>query len=81
MSDTIKIVYDEDRLTVDDLETITESPRPADIKRVLGRFVQNGNGEYLPDAEGAAAVGKLTLRQLKEVATTFAAQAGNTDPK
>jgi hypothetical protein len=78
----MKIQYDEDRLTVNDLEALTESPKPKDFKRVLGKFVLGDDGDYMTHEAGMAAIGELTLKQLKDAAQQFAetAQAA-ADPK
>ena len=79
---SIKIQYDEDRLTVNDLEALAENPKPSDIKRVLGKFVLGADGKPLPDGEGAALIGELTVKEMKQAAQQFAetAQAA-VDPK
>lgn len=60
-----------DTTTVDEVIGLQEGDIKT-AKMVLGRFVLNGNGEYLPPEEGQAAVGALTITQLVEASKQFA---------
>lgn len=56
------IKIDLDRMTVEDLEEI-ESSKIARIRAVLGKFVVNGNGEYLNAEEGANLIKKISVNE------------------
>jgi hypothetical protein len=74
MSDKIELKFDQERLkkvvTLDDLIGMQDGDLHS-IRRVLGHFVLNSGGEYLPFADGLKAIGGLTIEQLEGVTSTF----------
>lgn len=78
MSTPIRIQVDQDRLG--DLVSVDEwceleDGRIKGMRDVLGKFVINGDGNYLTPEEGVKVVGKLSINQLKEVASEFMGKA------
>lgn len=59
-----------DMVTVDELMGIQEGSI-REIRNVLARFVIDEKGQYVPEEEGLQSLGKLTIRQLEEVAVEF----------
>ena len=78
MTGIIEIRVDQSRLgdlvTVDQFIAMQEGNIRA-IRDVLGCFVVNGNGGYLPPEEGVLRVGALTFNQLQAAAADFVTRA------
>lgn len=68
----MKIKVDLDRITLDDVIALEEKQSSKTMKDILARFVLGENDEYLPYDQALLQVGKLTMRELKEVSTQFA---------
>lgn len=70
MADKIRILMDAERIldvvTVDEYIDL-ENRRVSAIRDVLGKFVVDENGEYLPDEEGIALMGRQPMRKLLEL--------------
>lgn len=67
---TLKV--DPDLLTLDDMIALETGFNAKTMRDVFARFITDGAGNYLPEAEARAAVGRLTLKELKGVSQQFA---------
>lgn len=68
----VKITKDriEEVITVDEFIALQEGSLKA-AKQVVGKFIVDEDGKYVGDQEGATWVGKMTIRQLKEIIEVF----------
>ena len=77
----VNIVIDIDRITLNDLSTLEQTgdqklPDSQVAKDFLWRFIADDSGEYLPDDEARAIVGKLGVGQALKAVQEFKAAIG-----
>ena len=65
------LVYDADRLTVDDLCNLEEAKGAVAIVKVLGRHMMNGGGEFLEPEEGEKALRSFSINELRKGQRAF----------
>jgi hypothetical protein len=68
---SVKLKIDTDLLTLDDMIALESGFNARTMRDVFARFVVDEKGKSPPEAEARAAVGKLTLKELKDVAQQF----------
>ncbi len=68
----IQIRVDIDRVTLDDVIALEDNKSVRTMRDILARFVTNEAGEYLPLEEAKQVLGKLNMREVKDVASKFA---------
>lgn len=75
----VQIVYDEDRLTIDDIMTLEEAKTTRERIHVLAKLVQNGNGAYVEQEDGFQALRQFTVGELRKASEQIAAAARGQD--
>jgi len=70
------IAFDLAGVTIDDLVEFEEgdSTKVKFIRDFLGRFVSDGNGGVLPEADGIAKIGSLKITQVQMLRERFQAE-------
>jgi len=67
----MKFNIDPNLLTLDDMIALESGFNARTMRDVFASFVVDEKGKSPPEAEARAAVGKLTLKELKDVAQQF----------
>lgn len=77
-----KIVYDEERLMLDDMLRAEEEESLRVRMEVLSKIVQNGDGEWLPEDEAFEALRKFSLAEVRRAMDKVSEAArGQDSPK
>lgn len=75
----VNIVYDEDRMTIDDVMTVEEAETTRERMLVMAKFVQNGDGKYVTPEEGFELLRNFTVGELRKASEQIAAAAKGQD--
>ena len=75
----VKIVYDEERITVGDILRQEEEGTTRANMEVLAKLVMNGDGEYLSEEEGLEELKKFTIGEIRRAAEKIKEAAEGAD--
>jgi len=75
----VKLLYDDERLTLGDLLKMEEDKSIRAQMEVLAKLVMNGDGSYLPEDEGFEALKQFSLAEMRRAADEIQAAAQGAD--
>jgi hypothetical protein len=71
------LVFDPERIELDDVIALEDIKLPSDMKHMLAKYMQNGDGEYLPEEEALEELGHFSIRQIGEGFRAFQTLVAN----